>query len=109
MKLHFVLCASRSLRVIAGAQAQTFPSRPVTIIAPTTAGGPPDTIARLLSERMQAVLGQPIVVENVTGAGCTLRRGARRARGARRPHAQHRPPELARVLVADLQHRPTTC
>ena len=54
------------------AAAQSYPSRPITIIAPTTAGGPPDTIARLLSEPMRAVLGQPIVVENVTGAGSTL-------------------------------------
>jgi tripartite-type tricarboxylate transporter receptor subunit TctC len=54
------------------ALAQAFPSRPVTIIAPTTAGGPPDTIARLMSERMRAVLGQPVVVENVTGAGSTI-------------------------------------
>jgi tripartite-type tricarboxylate transporter receptor subunit TctC len=53
-------------------EAQSYPSRPITIIAPTTAGGPPDTIARLLSEPMRAVLGQPIVVENVTGAGSTL-------------------------------------
>jgi tripartite-type tricarboxylate transporter receptor subunit TctC len=55
-----------------GAVAQKYPSRPITIIAPTTAGGPPDTIARLLSERMRAVLGQPVVVENVTGAGSTI-------------------------------------
>ena len=54
------------------AAAQTYPSRPITIIAPTTAGGPPDTIARLLSEPMRSVLGQPIVVENVTGAGSTI-------------------------------------
>ena len=56
----------------AASQAQTFPSRPVTIIAPTTAGGPPDTIARLMSERMRLALGQPVVVENVTGAGSTI-------------------------------------
>ncbi|HYI26267.1 MAG TPA: tripartite tricarboxylate transporter substrate-binding protein [Bradyrhizobium sp.] len=54
------------------AAAQSYPSRPITIIAPTTAGGPPDTIARLLSEPMRAVLGQPVIVENVTGAGSTL-------------------------------------
>jgi tripartite-type tricarboxylate transporter receptor subunit TctC len=72
MKLHFVMVCVAIVAGIAGAQAQTFPSRPVTIIAPTTAGGPPDTIARLLSERMKAVLGQPVVVENVTGAGSTL-------------------------------------
>ncbi len=52
--------------------ADTFPSRPITIIAPTTAGGPPDTIARLMSERMRQSLGQPVIVENVTGAGATI-------------------------------------
>src|SRR6476620_9129347 len=56
----------------ADAAAQTYPSRPITIIAPTTAGGPPDTIARLISEPMRVMLGQPIVVENVTGAGSTI-------------------------------------
>jgi tripartite-type tricarboxylate transporter receptor subunit TctC len=58
--------------VASGAAAQSYPSRPITIIAPTTAGGPPDTIARLMSEPMRAVLGHPIVVENVTGAGSTI-------------------------------------
>ena len=54
------------------AHAQTYPSRPITIIVPTTAGGPPDTIARLLGERMRITLGKPIIVENVTGAGGTI-------------------------------------
>jgi tripartite-type tricarboxylate transporter receptor subunit TctC len=60
------------LAAAADAQAQTYPSRPITIIAPTTAGGPPDTIARLLSDRMRSALGQPVVVENITGAGSTI-------------------------------------
>src|SRR5688572_7874638 len=60
------------LVALGGANAQDYPTRPITIIAPTTAGGPPDTIARLLSDRMRAVLGQPVVVENVTGAGSTI-------------------------------------
>jgi tripartite-type tricarboxylate transporter receptor subunit TctC len=59
------------------APAETWPSRPITIIAPTTAGGPPDTIARIISEPMRAVLGQPVIVENVTGAGGSL--GVQRA------------------------------
>jgi tripartite-type tricarboxylate transporter receptor subunit TctC len=42
------------------------------IVAPTTAGGPPDTIGRILGERMKVTLGQPVVVENVTGAGGSL-------------------------------------
>jgi tripartite-type tricarboxylate transporter receptor subunit TctC len=64
-----------TLTVLAGivsAAAQTYPSRPITIIVPTTAGGPPDTIARLLGERIRPMLGQPVIVENVTGAGGTL-------------------------------------
>ncbi len=67
-----LLIVSAWLGPIAGAPAQTYPSRPITIIVPTPAGGPPDTLARLLGERMRAMLGQPIVVENVTGAGGTL-------------------------------------
>lgn len=53
------------------AQADGYPTKPVTIVVPTSAGGPPDTLARLLAEPMRASLGQPIVVENATGAGGT--------------------------------------
>ena len=60
------------LAAVCGVQAQNYPSRPITIVAPTTAGGPPDTIARIIGERMKASLGQPIIVENVTGAGGSL-------------------------------------
>jgi tripartite-type tricarboxylate transporter receptor subunit TctC len=51
------------------ARAQAFPSRPVTIIVPFSAGGPLDTLCRILAEPMQAVLGQTVVIEDVTGAG----------------------------------------
>jgi tripartite-type tricarboxylate transporter receptor subunit TctC len=68
-----VICLVASIAAgIASAAAQTYPSRPITIIAPTTAGGPPDTIARLLGKHMTVTLGQPIIVENVTGAGGTI-------------------------------------
>ncbi|MBM3530102.1 MAG: tripartite tricarboxylate transporter substrate binding protein BugD [Alphaproteobacteria bacterium] len=62
-------------------RAQDYPTKPITIVVPTSPGGPPDTLARLLSERMRAVLGQPIVIENVTGAGGTagVTRAARAA------------------------------
>src|SRR5262249_47024527 len=53
------------------ARGEGYPTKPVTIIVPTSPGGPPDTLARLLSEPMRASLGQPIVVENATGAGGT--------------------------------------
>jgi tripartite-type tricarboxylate transporter receptor subunit TctC len=55
-----------------GAHAQPFPSHPVTIIVPFPAGGPTDTLARILAERMRTSLGQPIVIENVTGAGASI-------------------------------------
>ena len=50
------------------AKAQAYPSRPITIIVPFAAGGPTDTIARIIAERMRASLGQTVIVENVTGA-----------------------------------------
>ncbi|MBX9829518.1 MAG: tripartite tricarboxylate transporter substrate binding protein BugD [Xanthobacteraceae bacterium] len=52
--------------------AQTFPSRPVTLIAPFPAGGPLDSIARVIAEPMREALGQPVVIENVPGAGGNL-------------------------------------
>jgi tripartite-type tricarboxylate transporter receptor subunit TctC len=55
-----------------GAQAQDYPSHPLTMIVPFAAGGPTDTLGRLLGERMRASLGQTIIIENVTGAGSTL-------------------------------------
>jgi tripartite-type tricarboxylate transporter receptor subunit TctC len=56
----------------ASAHAQPYPSRPLTIIVPFPAGGPTDTLARILSERMRISLGQPVVIENVTGAGASI-------------------------------------
>jgi tripartite-type tricarboxylate transporter receptor subunit TctC len=57
------------------ARALDYPTRPITVIVPFSAGGPVDTMARLLSEPMQRVLGQPLVIENATGAGGTIGAG----------------------------------
>ncbi len=46
---------------------QAYPDRPIKLVVPSPAGGPPDQIARLLSEKMAAALGQPVIVENRTG------------------------------------------
>jgi tripartite-type tricarboxylate transporter receptor subunit TctC len=54
------------------ARADNFPSRPITIMVPFAAGGPSDAMARILGERMRTVLGQPLVIENVTGAGGSI-------------------------------------
>jgi tripartite-type tricarboxylate transporter receptor subunit TctC len=70
--LSLLVGAAAVLFGLASAQAETYPSRPVTIVAPTTTGGPPDTIARIIGERMKSSLGQPVIVENVTGAGGSL-------------------------------------
>src|SRR5262245_17373799 len=67
------------LALPAGAQrtaAQVFPSRPITVVVPFASGGPTDTIARILSERMRPTLGQTLVIENVAGAAGSL--GTRR-------------------------------
>jgi tripartite-type tricarboxylate transporter receptor subunit TctC len=57
---------------LADARAQSFPSRPISIIVPYPAGGPTDTIARILAERMRRALNQTVIVENPTGAGGTI-------------------------------------
>ena len=54
------------------ARAQAYPARPVTLIVPYGAGGPTDSIARIVAERMRAPLGQPVIIENVTGASASL-------------------------------------
>jgi tripartite-type tricarboxylate transporter receptor subunit TctC len=57
---------------IASAQAQTYPSRPITLVVPFPPGGSTDAAARIMAERMRAPLGQPIVIENVGGAGGSI-------------------------------------
>ena len=54
------------------ALAQAYPARPITIVVPFPAGGPADVIARVVGERMRTSLGQPVIVENVTGAGGSI-------------------------------------
>jgi tripartite-type tricarboxylate transporter receptor subunit TctC len=56
----------------APANAQSFPTRPLTMIVPFAPGGPTDTIGRIIAEGMRTPLGQPVVIENVTGAGGSI-------------------------------------
>lgn len=54
------------------ATAQPYPTRPVTIVVPFPAGGPTDVLGRIMGDRMRKSLGQPVLVENTTGAGGTI-------------------------------------
>ncbi|HYI26937.1 MAG TPA: tripartite tricarboxylate transporter substrate-binding protein, partial [Bradyrhizobium sp.] len=57
---------------IAGANAQAYPTRPITLVVPFPPGGSTDAAARIMAERMRVPLGQPIVIENVGGAGGSI-------------------------------------
>jgi len=60
------------LELVASATAQTYPSRPITMIVPFPPGGPVDTIGRIMAERMRASFGQPVIIENVPGASGSI-------------------------------------
>jgi len=68
----FAVLLAVMLAGITGLRAETYPSKPITLIVPFPAGGPTDTVARLMGEHMSKTLGQPILVETVTGAGATI-------------------------------------
>ncbi len=67
-----LLVAVAALSFVTGASAQNYPSRPISMIVPFAAGGTSDVIARTVAEQMSVALGQPIVIENVGGAGGSI-------------------------------------
>lgn len=67
-----LIAVGAGLASVVAVHAQPYPSRPITMVVPFSAGGPTDAIARTLGERMRVFLGQTVVVENVTGAGGTI-------------------------------------
>jgi tripartite-type tricarboxylate transporter receptor subunit TctC len=73
--LSLVGAAVATFAVAQIATAQGYPSRPVTIVVPYGAGGPTDTISRIMAEGIRASLGQPVVIENVVGASGTIGAG----------------------------------
>ena len=70
--LLLALALAAHLQTIGSAAAQVYPSRPITMIMPLPPGGAVDALARVLAEHMRTSLGQPLVIENVSGAGGTL-------------------------------------
>ena len=62
------LAIAATLGITASTTAQVYPSRPITIIVPFTAGGPGDTLTRIVAEHMRASLGQPVIIDNQGGA-----------------------------------------
>jgi tripartite-type tricarboxylate transporter receptor subunit TctC len=67
-----LLAISALLTMLGPALAQTYPSRPITLLVPFAAGGATDTVARVTAQSMSKLLGQPIVIENALGAGGTI-------------------------------------
>jgi tripartite-type tricarboxylate transporter receptor subunit TctC len=68
MRKLLLTIALTTLAGITSAPAQTYPSKPITIIVPFAAGGGSDVIGRIVAERMRVSLGQPVIIENVVGA-----------------------------------------
>src|SRR5260221_13651677 len=70
--LHLTASATALVTVPRVAWGQGYPSRPITMVVPYAAGGPTDVIGRIVAEGMQASIGQPIIIENVSGAQGTI-------------------------------------
>ena len=70
-----------SLNSVGPASAQDWPTRPVTMVIPFAAGGPADTVGRILAPGLSEFLGQQVIIENVGGSGGMAGRG-RGSRGA---------------------------
>jgi len=73
--MRMVAAALVALFAAVSAQAQPYPSHPITVIVPFPAGGPSDVVARIVTEQMGKLLGEPLVIENVGGAGGTIGSG----------------------------------
>src|SRR5262249_54795154 len=83
MRKFFIAIALTLLALLSSARADNFPSRPITLIVPFPPGGSTDVAARIMADKMGAALGQPVIVENVGGAGGSIGVG-RLARAAPR-------------------------
>lgn len=110
MRTSGLIGAVVSALIAGSAFAQDYPTQPITIVVPFAAGGPTDTVTRLIAEPMSETLGQQIVVQNVAGAGGTL--GATQVANAGADGhtllVHHIGMSTAPSLYADLAYDPTT-
>src|SRR4029079_5502049 len=72
MRVLFGVAALALLAGLAGAQAQTYPSKQITLVVPFPPGGATDVAARIMAEKMRPILGQAVIIENVGGAGGSI-------------------------------------
>src|SRR6516165_2465379 len=70
--LHWLAASAAASLAPRLARAQSFPTRPITVVVPFPAGGPTDTLGRVLADRMKNSLGQSVIIENLTGAAGTI-------------------------------------
>jgi tripartite-type tricarboxylate transporter receptor subunit TctC len=103
--LSSVAAACCGLKPVRSATSGPYPSRPVTMVLPFSAGGPTDALARIITARMQDLLGQSIIIENVTGAAGTIGVG-RVARAAPDGYTISVGPMNSHVLTGAIYHLP---
>ncbi|HET7887358.1 MAG TPA: tripartite tricarboxylate transporter substrate-binding protein [Bradyrhizobium sp.] len=103
--LSSAVAAACCLKPVRSATSENYPSRPVTMVLPFSAGGPTDAVARIISARMQELLGQSIIIENVTGAAGTIGVG-RVARAAPDGYTISVGPMNSHVLTGAVYHLP---
>jgi tripartite-type tricarboxylate transporter receptor subunit TctC len=72
MRKYLIAIALTLLTFLSPAHADNFPSRPITLVVPFPPGGSTNVTARILADKMGASLGQPVIVENVGGAGGSI-------------------------------------
>jgi len=67
-----IVAIALAMLAVTGARAQTYPSRSITLVVPFPPGGSTDVAARIIAEKMRPILGQPVIIENVGGAGGSI-------------------------------------
>jgi tripartite-type tricarboxylate transporter receptor subunit TctC len=97
--LHLLAGAGALPAVSKIAGAQSYPVRPIIMIVPFAAGGPLDAIGRIMAEGMRGPLGQPIIIENIAGAGGSIGVGRAARSEPTFDYPQNEPPPSLSTLA----------